>query len=152
MFIPNLSYEPPLLTKPFCISTIIRPKLTTFLPIFTCSINEDKYCIAIIIVELKAIGTLQEFLDFARIKESPSEYPDDMRMMSNFLPDHERIIKTLRTNEDECEDKYHYIGTNDFLISIMQNHEKMALMLELISITLNLSFFILLKELTRKIL
>jgi hypothetical protein len=141
MFIPNLSYEPPLLTKPFCISTITRPKLTTFLPIFTCSINEDKYRIGIIIVELKALDTLQKFLDFERIKESSGEYPDDMRMISNLLPDHERIIKTLRTNSNECEDKCHDMGTNDFLISIMQNHEKMALMLELISITLNLSFF-----------
>src|SRR5215813_2004465 len=26
-FIPNLSYDPPLATKPFCISTTIRPKL-----------------------------------------------------------------------------------------------------------------------------
>jgi hypothetical protein len=82
-------------------STITRPKLTTFLPIFTCSINEDKYHIAIIIVELKALGIFQEFLDFARIKESPGEYPDDMRMISNLLPDHEPIIKTLRTNTDE---------------------------------------------------
>src|SRR5215469_1460315 len=27
VFIPNLSYDPPLATKPFCISTTIRPKL-----------------------------------------------------------------------------------------------------------------------------
>jgi starvation-inducible DNA-binding protein len=77
----------------------------------------------------RSLGTLQEFLDFARIKESPGEYPDDMRMISNLLADHERIIKTLRTNADECEDKYHDMGTNDFLISIMQKHEKMAWML-----------------------
>ncbi|HYY71204.1 MAG TPA: hypothetical protein VE595_02225 [Nitrososphaeraceae archaeon] len=30
---------------------------------------------------------------------------------------------------DECEDKYYDMGTNDFLISIMQKHEKMAWML-----------------------
>jgi starvation-inducible DNA-binding protein len=77
----------------------------------------------------RSLGTLQEFLDSARIKESPGEYPDDMRMISNLLADHERTIKTLRTNADECEDKYHDMGTNDFLISIMQKHEKMAWML-----------------------
>src|SRR5687768_4151381 len=77
----------------------------------------------------RSLGTLQEFLDNARIKESPGEYPDDMRMLSNVLSDHEQIIKTLRTNANECEDKYHDMGTNDFLISIMQKHEKMACML-----------------------
>jgi starvation-inducible DNA-binding protein len=78
----------------------------------------------------KSLGTLQEFLDYARIKESPpGEYPNDMRMISNLLSDHEQIIKILRKNADECEDKYHDMGTNDFLISIMQKHAKMAWML-----------------------
>ena len=77
----------------------------------------------------KSLGTLQEFLDNSRIKESPGEYPNDMRMISNLLSDHEHIIKTLRTNADECEDKYHDMGTNDFLIGIMEKHEKMAWML-----------------------
>jgi starvation-inducible DNA-binding protein len=77
----------------------------------------------------RSLGTLQEFLDNARIKESPGEYPDDMRMLSNVLSDHEQIIKTLRKNSDECADKYHDMGTNDFLIGIMEKHEKMAWML-----------------------
>jgi hypothetical protein len=38
-------------------------------------------------------------------------------MISTLQADHERIIKTLRTNADECKDKYHDMGTNDFLIS-----------------------------------
>ena len=32
-------------------------------------------------------------------------------------------------NTDECVDKYQDIETNDFLIEIMQKHEKMAWML-----------------------
>ena len=52
-----------------------------------------------------------------------------MTMISNLLTDHEEIIKTLRKDADECEDKYHDIGTNDFLIGIMEKHEKMAWML-----------------------
>jgi starvation-inducible DNA-binding protein len=50
-------------------------------------------------------------------------------MISNLLSDHEQVIKILRKNADECEDKYHDMGTNDFLISVMQKHEKMAWML-----------------------
>ena len=34
---------------------------------------------------------------------------DDMRMISNLLSEHEQIIKTLRKDEDYCEDKYHYM-------------------------------------------
>ena len=50
-------------------------------------------------------------------------------MISNLLSDHEQIIKILRKNADECKEKYHDMGTNDFLIEIMQKHEKMAWML-----------------------
>ena len=77
----------------------------------------------------KSLGTLQEFLEYARIKESPKEYPNDLKMISNLLSDHEQIIKILRKNADECEEKYHDMGTNDFLIGIMEKHEKMAWML-----------------------
>jgi starvation-inducible DNA-binding protein len=78
----------------------------------------------------KSLGTLKEFLEYTRIKESPAdENLDDLRMIYNLLSDHEQIIKTLRNNVDECEDKYHDMGTNDFLIGIMEKHEKMAWML-----------------------
>jgi starvation-inducible DNA-binding protein len=77
----------------------------------------------------KSLGTLQEFVEYSRIKESPGDYPNDMKMISNLLSDHEQIIKTLRKNADECEEPYHDMGTNDFLIGIMEKHEKMAWML-----------------------
>ena len=50
-------------------------------------------------------------------------------MIYNLLSDHEQIIKTLSKNADKCEEKYHDMRTNDFLIEIMQKHEKMAWML-----------------------
>jgi len=77
----------------------------------------------------RSLGTLQEFLEHSRIKESPNDYPNDMKMISNLLSDHEQIIKILRKNADECEEQYHDMGTNDFLIGIMEKHEKMAWML-----------------------
>jgi starvation-inducible DNA-binding protein len=50
-------------------------------------------------------------------------------MLSNLLSDHEYIIRTIRKDADTVADNYHDMGTNDFLIGIMQRHEKMAWML-----------------------
>jgi starvation-inducible DNA-binding protein len=49
-------------------------------------------------------------------------------MISNLLSDHEQIIRSLRTDANRCEE-YHDMGTNDFLIGVMEKHEKMAWML-----------------------
>jgi starvation-inducible DNA-binding protein len=76
-----------------------------------------------------SLGTLSEFLKYGRLKENPGEYPDDRTMISNLLTDHEQIIRKLRTDVDKCDDEYHDMGTNDFLIGIMEKHEKMAWML-----------------------
>jgi starvation-inducible DNA-binding protein len=77
----------------------------------------------------KSLGTLSEYLQYGRLKESPGEYPDDKTMISNLLTDHEQIIRNLRKDADRCEDEYHDMGTNDFVLEAMQKHEKMAWML-----------------------
>jgi len=76
-----------------------------------------------------ALGTLKEFLDHASLKEQPGDYPDAYTMLSNLRGDHESVIQWLRTSADECDEKYHDMGTNDFLIGLLQEHEKMAWML-----------------------
>ena len=76
-----------------------------------------------------ALGTLKEFLDHASLKEQPGDYPDAFTMLSNLCGDHESVIKWLRKSADDCDEKYHDMGTNDFLIGLMQEHEKMAWML-----------------------
>lgn len=76
-----------------------------------------------------ALGTLSEFQKRARIKEHPNEYPDARTMISNLLDDHEAVIRSLRMDADATADKYHDMGTNDFLIGLMEQHEKMAWML-----------------------
>ncbi|MEM2920157.1 MAG: DNA starvation/stationary phase protection protein [Candidatus Nitrosocaldus sp.] len=76
-----------------------------------------------------ATGTLTEFISTARIKEEPSKYPDARGMLSNLLSDHEHIIRSIRVDADMVADEYHDMGTNDFLIGLMQKHEKMAWML-----------------------
>lgn len=77
----------------------------------------------------KSVATLVELLRNARIKEQPNEYPDAHTMISNLLNDHEAIIRSLRIDADVTADKHHDMGTNDFLIGLMEKHEKMAWML-----------------------
>jgi starvation-inducible DNA-binding protein len=76
-----------------------------------------------------ALGTLKEFLDHASLKEQPGDHPDAFTMLSNLCADHEAVIKWLRQASDDCDKKYQDMGTNDFLIGLMQVHEKMAWML-----------------------
>jgi len=68
-------------------------------------------------------GTLAEFVEHGSIQENPGKYPDELTMISNLFADHEQIIRSLRTDADRCEE-YHDMGTNDFLIGVMEKHER----------------------------
>jgi starvation-inducible DNA-binding protein len=74
-------------------------------------------------------GTLAEFLKDSRLKERPGEHTDSRGMVSSLLSDHESIIRTLRADAGTCADKHHDMGTNDFMIGLLEHHEKMAWML-----------------------
>ena len=76
----------------------------------------------------KSVATLAEFVKNARLKESPGEYPPAQNMLANLLADHEAVIRTLRAGAEEAE-KHNDMGTNDFLIGLMEKHEKTAWML-----------------------
>ena len=76
-----------------------------------------------------AIGTLKEFMQHARLKEHPGQYPSARDMISTLLADHEAIVRSLRVDLETCASKYHDAGTNDFLTGLMEKHEKMAWML-----------------------
>ena len=76
-----------------------------------------------------ALGTLREFVDTARLSEHPGGCPEAMMMIANLLEDHAAVIRTLRVDLETCADRYHDIGTNDFLTALMERHEKMAWML-----------------------
>jgi starvation-inducible DNA-binding protein len=76
----------------------------------------------------KSVATLVEFVKNARLKESPGEYPPAQNMIANLLADHEAVIRTLRAGAEEAA-KHNDMGTNDFLIGLMEKHEKMAWML-----------------------
>jgi starvation-inducible DNA-binding protein len=77
----------------------------------------------------RSIATLTEFIQITRLKEHSGQYPDATKMLANLLADHEAIIKNLRVDLEECYDKHHDVGTNDFLTGLMEKHEKTAWML-----------------------
>ena len=76
-----------------------------------------------------ALGTLAEFTKRARLKEQPGKYPDAKGMLTQLLADHETVIRHLRDDAEVTMDKHEDAGTNDFLIGLMEKHEKMAWML-----------------------
>jgi starvation-inducible DNA-binding protein len=45
-------------------------------------------------------------------------------MVKTLLLGHDAIIQSLRVDLETCADKYHDIGTNDFLTGLMERHEK----------------------------
>ncbi len=76
-----------------------------------------------------SVATLGEFVEAARLKEHPGQYPSAEDMLENLLADHEALIRQLRADADAAASKYHDMGTNDFLTGLMEEHEKMAWML-----------------------
>lgn len=74
----------------------------------------------------KTPGTMQEFLQYASLKETPGKYPTQKEMIMELLKDNEAIITQLRKNIDDCDEKYSDKGTADFLTGLMQEHETLA--------------------------
>ena len=72
------------------------------------------------------IGTMQEFMQNATLKEAPGKYPSQKEMIKQLLADHEAVAVTLRKNIDECDEKYHDIGTSDFMTDLLKEHETIA--------------------------
>jgi starvation-inducible DNA-binding protein len=71
------------------------------------------------------IGTMTQYVKMTRLKESPDEYPERMKMVEELLKDHETVIKALREDIDKCDESGD-AGTTDFLTGVMQAHETIA--------------------------
>ena len=77
----------------------------------------------------KPLGTMNEFLKEKTLQEHDGPTPEAKKMLENLLKDHELIIRNLRENAQKCADELEDDGTNDFLIGLLQEHEKTAWML-----------------------
>lgn len=75
-----------------------------------------------------ALGSMAEMLKTTRLKEEPGKKHDSQTFMADLLADHEAIIRSLREDGPKTA-KLGDDGTSDFLVSLMEDHEKMAWML-----------------------
>lgn len=75
-----------------------------------------------------APGTLQEFLQLTTLSEEPGQNPGDMQMLSILLANHETIIGHLRNMIDKTAE-LNDASTNNFLIDLLEKHEKIAWMI-----------------------
>lgn len=76
----------------------------------------------------RSFGTLAEFQKATRLKEEPGKVPSAKEMIAKLLSDHEAIVRTVR-EDSESAAKAGDAGTNDFLVGLMEQHEKMSWML-----------------------
>ena len=72
------------------------------------------------------IGTMKEFVERTRLKESPNTYPSQKDMLKELLSDHESLIVELRKDIETSTEQNKDAGTTDFLTGIMQQHETIA--------------------------
>jgi len=73
-------------------------------------------------------GTMAEFLQQATVVEEPGKNSDDLAMLRLLLEAHEIIIRQLRTDAEEAM-RMGDSGTNNFLLNLLESHEKLAWML-----------------------
>lgn len=73
-------------------------------------------------------GSLTEMVRLTRLKELPGENLRSGKFAEALLADHEKMILQLRGDAPKCA-KLGDDGTNDFLVGLMEEHEKMAWML-----------------------
>jgi len=76
-----------------------------------------------------ASGTMAEYAQTSRLKESPGKRPVEDEMIANLLADHETIIRALRKDIEKADEKYEAADAADFLTSVLEEHNKMAWML-----------------------
>ncbi len=75
-----------------------------------------------------APGSLAEMSQLTRLKEMPGTSHGSGKFAAALLADHEQIIRQLRDDAPKCA-KLGDDGSNDFLVGLMEEHEKMAWML-----------------------
>jgi starvation-inducible DNA-binding protein len=77
----------------------------------------------------EAPGTLTEFIDHARLSESPGEVPSAHDMVAAAVEDHQAMVRYLRDDIDKVGEEFEDVAAEDFLTGLLQVHQKQAWML-----------------------
>lgn len=73
-------------------------------------------------------GRLKDFLKVTTLEEE--EYTNDQKkQLQNLLDDHETLIRLLRKDIDDLDEKNHDAGNTDYITGLMEKHEKWAWMI-----------------------
>jgi len=75
-----------------------------------------------------SIGTLKDFLGMTHLLEE-GDTSDSVSLIRDLLNDYETVVRVIREYAEEVDSKFKDSGTEDFLIGIMEIHEKRAWML-----------------------
>ncbi len=76
-----------------------------------------------------ATGTMKEFLELSQLDEMRYTKNDSQGLIKELLGDYESIITFVREQLDAVGEDHQDAGTEDFLVSIIEKHEKTAWML-----------------------
>jgi starvation-inducible DNA-binding protein len=74
----------------------------------------------------QAIGTMSEFLQYARLKEPQGARAHAARMIAHLLDDHESLLRTLKGDLAVCAEEFKDMDTGKLLNDLMARHENMA--------------------------
>lgn len=76
-----------------------------------------------------SIGTMKDFLDYTHLEEQ--DYTTDAdEQLNQLIEDHEAIIHFLRKCGRDFDEEFNDLGSTDFVIALMEQHEKMHWMLD----------------------
>lgn len=76
-----------------------------------------------------AVGTMKEFLELSQLDEMRYTKNDSQGFIKELLGDYESIITFVREQLDVVGEDHKDAGTEDFLVAIIEKHEKTAWML-----------------------
>lgn len=78
----------------------------------------------------KTIASLKEFAKLSSVDDELfGGGKNALQMIEQLAKDHEIVIKLIRDEAPKVLDKYDDLGTNNFLLDVLERHEKMAWML-----------------------
>lgn len=74
-------------------------------------------------------ATLKQYSEMSNLQQTTVIVNDSMVLVEKLLTAHEQVIAQLRGFATEFSEKYNDEGTADFVIALMQTHEKIAWLL-----------------------
>lgn len=74
----------------------------------------------------QALGTMSEFLQYARLKEPLCKRVPTARMIAHLLDDHEALLRTLKGDLAVCAEEFNDVDTGRLLDDLVARHENMA--------------------------